>query len=486
MATCKFCGKTGIFHTVTKNGMCPNCEVFVDNDLRNRTRIFTESKDIINKSENPDVVISRLDVVKDCLTHIIMYEQKGIGFFQPSPSQMLIDIENDRDNIISDCFERSYKTLKIKLLNLKSSSAISNNISKFVQKIDETLPLLQNKNKLIEIRNSCISFTPLLQKNNEPSLVIYPEIEIIEPQETKPNSIQIKEIHPAKLIYIEKKAPQDFGLMGGIRISINMTGENQVEIIGPNEPSTIYKDLLVHAPKKQQVVERPPYFPSYVQLSPEQRWVYLEWLKDISNPIDIGYVFIYYYGLERNLLLGDFETAYREILLLRQYHDSKSFESYSYNALLFAAAFRNKPEVIKILLRDESRNGIANEDLIFKYKFNLGIDPEEMMSLAKKLKGTNLRYIKLRPNLYKAALSKALTEKFDQPEYPLSEKFNIIEIPQTQSITFANISFPTNLRTPKLPNFLKYELFITDCILLFDRANKLVKEDLIRGRLIQE
>lgn len=486
MATCKFCGKSGFFHTVTKNGMCPNCEVFVDNDLRNRTRIFTESKDIINKSENPDVVISRLEVVKDCLTHIITYEQKGIGFFQPSPSEMLKDIENDQDNIISDCFERSYKTLKIKLLNLKSSLAISNNISKFVQKIDETLPLLQNQKKLIEIRNSCISFTPLLQKNNEPSLAIFQETDSLEPQGLQPNSIQIKEIHPAKLIYIEKKTPNDFGRMGGIRISINTSGENQVEIIGPNEPSTIYEDLLVHPPKKQQIVERPPYFPSYAQLLPEQRWLYLEWLKDISNPIDIGYVFIYYYGLERNLLLGDFETAYNEILFLRQHHDNKSFESYSYNALLFAAAYRDKPEAIKILLQNESRNGIANEDLIFKYKFNLGITTEEMMSLAKKFKGSNLRYIKLKPNLYKAALSKVLIENFDQPEYPLSEKINIFETPQTQSITFANISFPTNLRTPKLPNFLKDELFVSDCVLLFDRANKFVKEDLISERLIKE
>jgi len=167
-----------------------------------------------------------------------------------------------------------------------------------------------------------------------------------------------------------------------------------------------------------------------------------------------------------------------QILLLRQFHDNKSFESYSYNALLFVAALKKKPELIVNLLQNESRNGIANEDLIFKYRFNIGINPDEMMSLAKKNKGANLRYIKSNPNSYRAALKIILTEKFNQPNYLIYEKFEISEIPKVQSVTFANISFPTDLRTPKIPNFLKYAPFIADCLTIYALAHKLVKEDL--------
>lgn len=294
----------------------------------------------------------------------------------------------------------------------------------------------------------------------------------------KQETIQVREKHPAKLFYIEEIAPKNMGVFGGISISINMIGGEREVTIGRNEPSTIYKDLLVRAPDKEQFIESPPYYPSYIQLSPEQRWVYLNWLKDITQPIDIGYVFIYYYGLERNLLLGDFEAAYNEILLLRQIHNNKSFESYSYNALLFAAALKKKPEQIFTLLQNESRNGIANEDLIFKFRFNLGISPDDLMSLARKFKGTNLRYIKSNPNLYRAALEKILTEKFDQPEYQHFKKFDISDIPMVQSVTFANISFPANLRTPKIPNFINYEPFIYDCKQVYNLAHKLVKADL--------
>jgi hypothetical protein len=103
------------------------------------------------------------------------------------------------------------------------------------------------------------------------------------------------------------------------------------------EPSLIFTNLPIKKPDSIGNVEHPPYFPSYSNLTPEQRFVYLRLL---NNPydadIDIGFVFILYYGLERHLLQGDFERAFNVILKLRDVHKNKSFQHYSTNALVLS------------------------------------------------------------------------------------------------------------------------------------------------------
>lgn len=76
-----------------------------------------------------------------------------------------------------------------------------------------------------------------------------------------------------------------------------------------------------------------PYWPNYRQCSPEQRRNYLNWLtsgrRDPS--VELGYVFIYFYGLERRIVLDkqDSVVIINELLnLLPIYKYSRSFRSY--------------------------------------------------------------------------------------------------------------------------------------------------------------
>ena len=77
------------------------------------------------------------------------------------------------------------------------------------------------------------------------------------------------------------------------------------------------------------------YWPNYSELRPEARRSYLEWLsagrKDPDTPI--GYVFIYFYGLERRLLKDRSEADSAAIMdelrrLLAIYGDNHSFKNY--------------------------------------------------------------------------------------------------------------------------------------------------------------
>jgi tellurite resistance protein len=89
-----------------------------------------------------------------------------------------------------------------------------------------------------------------------------------------------------------------------------------------------------------------PYWPSYSLANPDSRRAYLQWLSNGKNDpaAYIGYVFLYFYGLERRLMLdnaGEEATAvYSEVQRLHSiYQDNHSFNRYA-TTLLSAAAVK--------------------------------------------------------------------------------------------------------------------------------------------------
>lgn len=108
------------------------------------------------------------------------------------------------------------------------------------------------------------------------------------------------------------------------------------------DASLISADLPVAPPGEYQP-DQMGYWPRYSQCDPEQRAVYLEWLlggrKDPA--VELGYVFIYIYGLERRILVDhqDFDLAVEEVLrLLEIYRKSNSFRRYA-ESLVWTAAW---------------------------------------------------------------------------------------------------------------------------------------------------
>jgi hypothetical protein len=114
-----------------------------------------------------------------------------------------------------------------------------------------------------------------------------------------------------------------------------------------DEPSLIYTKEAIIPPQDESLVPGPYYFQKYKDLSPEQRWICLWFLANPYNtPVDIGYVFILYYGLEQHLLQGNFDTAFNVILKLRDVHSNKVFQKYSSNALILSSLLKNKGEYV--------------------------------------------------------------------------------------------------------------------------------------------
>lgn len=99
------------------------------------------------------------------------------------------------------------------------------------------------------------------------------------------------------------------------------------------------------------------YWPSYAGMEPRARWTYLDWLSrgrnDPSTPI--GYVFVFFYGLEQRLLVDnareDAEGIFAEVRrLLTIYGENYSFQSYAQRLLALSCLYemhRDEPATIE-------------------------------------------------------------------------------------------------------------------------------------------
>lgn len=114
----------------------------------------------------------------------------------------------------------------------------------------------------------------------------------------------------------------------------------------PGEPSAIITSATV-ARAAGDPSQDFGYYPSYEHLPPEQRRCYLEWLAAGRLDFDpskrsIGYLFVFFYGLERRILAdGDRDPVLLEeiVRLLQHYgpaHKSRSLKSYALQLLHFS------------------------------------------------------------------------------------------------------------------------------------------------------
>ncbi len=240
--------------------------------------------------------------------------------------------------------------------------------------------------------------------------------------------------------YTSKLADANIFEFYGYKISISFMKQE--------EPSLIFTKHKVDKPVDENKIDRPPYYPTYSGLTPEQKWVYL---KLLSNPYDssinIGFVFILYYGLERHLLHGNFKEAFNVILKLRDVHTNKSFQSYSANALILSCMLRQHGEFvldfIKSLDKEHELHFSDNLFLICYYSFNIPLLPKDLIRIAKSFEFTNNNYIRKYPDLFleclKTSIIKKLgTDKIDLKHYLTKSDINKVKLEDVN--IFANMS----------------------------------------------
>jgi len=298
------------------------------------------------------------------------------------------------------------------------------------------------------------------------------------PRATKEPAINKIPPYRKKLLFISHDKPRGHGFGLQFTISISDRGNVGLNQEVPDDPSTIYSTLAAEDPSSQEDVPKLSYFPSYSEMTPDQRGMYLRWLYDVTKEIDIGYVFVYFYGLERHLVYGHFDEAFNEILLLRKHHTNSSFQGYSASALVHSCLLRKRVDRLQQLYESGDFDYFDNSNLLILYYNELDILPDMMLQLATRLSGVNRRYVKLKPELYKQKISEVLSGEFGKPSYPLSSRFSLDKVEGIPYPIFANISFPPEVRTPRLPNLLRHAPFEWEISTIFGEVHEAVKSAL--------
>lgn len=148
------------------------------------------------------------------------------------------------------------------------------------------------------------------------------------------------------------------------------------------EPSLINPELSINEKSPDYNGESMHYWPEYSSCTPEARAAYLSYCSNSfrDEKMPKGYVFLYYYGLERRLLSDDISKEERGLIIneihrLRDIHSSnRSFNGYSSMLLKYVNADVNRSD--KVTRDDlhtyEHFTSLSESDLTTYDKLQLG------------------------------------------------------------------------------------------------------------------
>lgn len=153
MAKCKWCGKSGLFLSISKNGLCNICEIIVVSEVVQYQRLINESTVIIQQSSNTDTIVSRFDFIVDKLNSLSRFEKKEIPTIIPPPSIALETMSPvERDNNIVYGLEKELGKLKLALTGLKTNTAKMNRVNKFLVRCQDYAKQMINPTLLEKIQ----------------------------------------------------------------------------------------------------------------------------------------------------------------------------------------------------------------------------------------------------------------------------------------------------------------------------------------------
>lgn len=240
------------------------------------------------------------------------------------------------------------------------------------------------------------------------------------------------------------------------------------------EPSEIITSL----PVKKGKAEPLGYYPSYYEMSPEQRYNYLEFLMDITSTVDIGYVFVFYYGLEKRIYMDDhLYEAVEMILKLQERHKNRSFLAYSNDALIYAAMMKKDPNIILNINLETLRPELL---FLVKGSFIGEFNAKDLMSLSKGVGFTNNRYIKSNPDMFQKNLTNLIVAKYESENYILDKSLKL-DTNKKIKLMLSNISIMN--REFEYPNFLVNSKVQSDIFLLLKEAHEITKKELSKSRI---
>lgn len=213
------------------------------------------------------------------------------------------------------------------------------------------------------------------------------------------------------------------------------------------------------------------YWPKFISLTPKGRGAFLSWLSGNRNDPEtpLGYVFIYFYGLERRITVDsikqavddtEFKSLFDEILRLKGiYGKSRSFSNYSTRLLEFMCLLR--PHVVS---HPELEKTPQRDSLLFKHRLATTVSEEKPVSaelalawirfypdynLKKPARRCGYEFSQMFTRLYSKKYGEGIRVKPNKTRlkieyHPASSSLRGISFPQKDLPDPSNLKGPTN------------------------------------------
>ena len=430
-------------------------------------RVASDCLELTTKTMNPDVFFFRYDMLIETLALLTLYHRMFRVPAQDPEPELRRALEY-RDARTADFIRRSRSNMAQKAAALKTEKAQRGRYEKYYQEMGLYIEHLsaQARQTLEELKQRDTGY--LTDETVETSVAPAPKA--VSP-------VVGKEV--AVFSELPFTIPEDVLNLLWIKNGplCNCTAAEE------DEPSAIDLSLpLDLSPTENDQTADIGYYPSYERLTPAKRTVYLQWLSDVSTPVPIGYVFIFYYGLERFLFTDKYEAALAMIDRLRQSHENSSLFSYSADALLAGCLLHNRPDLISTF-----DIGKASTDLyLYTEGYLTGrFTAQDLISTCRRWNFTNTRYIKAQPELFEMQLAEVLTEKYGSPAFPLKrEDYDRAE--RTFTIALANTSLPQDARFAAAKDITSNQAVAQTVFALLqethDRAKRILAEERKKNR----
>lgn len=232
------------------------------------------------------------------------------------------------------------------------------------------------------------------------------------------------------------------------------------------EPSAI----SINFPVAEGQFQKLNYYPSYSELTPEQRDGFLSWLStDLSNIPDIGFAFLLLYCLERHILHDEYlEESLKIISKLQSQINNGSFDYYSSTSIGYIFFIHKRLDLLKYV-------DLNKCDIKLQILLSHRLSADQLIALASKVDFRNQHYIKEYPELFKKALVENLKRNFGS-EYFEYELSNIQKL-KKEPYMFSNYSLRKGNNRPDLlmPDLLSDRKLCHDIYAELQKAHDQVK-----------
>ncbi len=159
---------------------------------------------------------------------------------------------------------------------------------------------------------------------------------------------------------------------------------------------------------------------SYRKMYPENRFRYLNWLSDITKPIEKSYIYLYIECLERGGLEKNIEDIIDELRVIKKFHFNinKAIVKKIDSTITLLCFYKKRIDLLFELYSNEKIDEISSPILYHCHINNIGLHTKDILLILKMLQ-FKLTIIKGFEVLFHEALSEIFKERYNIQFFPI-------------------------------------------------------------------